>query len=189
MYAKYHTDALVLGHREHGEADRVYALYTREFGLVWARAGAVRKEASKMRGALQTCARADVSLVRGGASWRAAGAAASLTVLSGDPLRTFARIARLVLRLVAAEERSDYLFDVLASAHEALFGASRDALPTIELVSVARILYALGYLSAEALGDALFVDAAFGADRLAHAETARGPLLTSINRALSETQL
>jgi hypothetical protein len=94
-------------------------------------------------------------------------------VLSGDPLRTFARIARLVLRLVAAEERSDYLFDVLASAHEALFGASRDALPTIELVSVARILYALGYLSAEALGDALFVDAAFGADRLAHAETAR----------------
>ncbi|KKW47559.1 MAG: repair protein RecO protein, partial [Candidatus Kaiserbacteria bacterium GW2011_GWA2_58_9] len=74
MYQKYHTEALVLGNRERGENDRVFTLYTEEFGLVRARASAVRTEASRMRYALQNYSRARVALVRGKRGWRIGGA-------------------------------------------------------------------------------------------------------------------
>ena len=190
MYQKYHTDALVLGSREVGEADRALALYTRDFGLVWARATGVRKESSKMRYALQSYARANVSLVRGKHGWRAAGASCQgIALMDAAGLAVFARIAQLVVRLVAGEERNEYLFDALVEAHTSLGSADADMLPTIEIVCVARVLYALGYLSAEALQTALFSHTAYGIDHLREAETVRDDLLLSINRALSETHL
>ena len=76
MYQKYQTEALVLGSRERGEADRVFALYTRDFGLVWARASGVRRENSKMRYALQSYCYIQTGLVRGKRGWRLAGGSA-----------------------------------------------------------------------------------------------------------------
>src|SRR3989344_5345502 len=52
MYEKYQTEALVLGNREMGEADRMIVLFSRDFGLVRARAPAIRTERYKMRYAL-----------------------------------------------------------------------------------------------------------------------------------------
>lgn len=190
MYQKYSTDALVLGSREHGESDRVFALFTRDFGLVRARASAVRSEKSKMRYALQVGSRSSVSLVRGTHGWRAAGAAAYVSPVSDTAwLPTFARISQLVLRLVHGEEKNEYLYEVLAEARSTLPSASRDLLPTIELVCVARVLYALGYLSAPALGTALFTHTAYEMQHLQEAATLRDDLLSSINKAISETQL
>lgn len=198
MYQKYTTDALVLGSREHGEADKVFALYTRDFGLVWARASAVRTERSKMRAALQSYSRAHISLVRGTRGWRAAGAMPTRTALasSADGLATFARISELVLRLVKEEEANEYLFDTLADAHAALFidghpmsVMGKDGIVSIELVCVARVLFALGYLSAEALETTLFAHTAYGLSELAEAGERRDHLLASINRAIGETQL
>src|SRR3989344_5353808 len=74
MYQKYHTEAIVLGNPERGESDRVFTLYTEEFGLVRARASAVRSEKSRMRYALQNYSRAHVALVRGKHGWRIGGA-------------------------------------------------------------------------------------------------------------------
>src|SRR5580698_3696899 len=115
MYQKYHTDALIVGSREHGEADKVFALFTKDFGLVRARASAVRNERSKMRYALQKYARANTSLIKGKRGWRVAGATA-IKSASGDVrgVSTFARISELVLRLVHGEETNAYLFAALA---------------------------------------------------------------------------
>lgn len=191
MYQKYHTDVLVLGSRESGETDRTVALYTREFGLVWARAAAVRTGHSKMRYALTHYSRSYVSLIRGKNGWRVAGAAAGTTAIdkSQPGTRAFARISQLVMRLVAGEEESGYLFDVLAEAHGALMHADDAIAPTIELVCVARVLYALGYISAEAHETALFTHTAYAHDALAEAEREQEAILRSINRALSETHL
>lgn len=185
MYQKYQTEAIVLRSYERGEADRIFALFTKEFGLVWARASAVRRESSKMRYALQTGARVNVSLVRGSHGWRAAGAAA----LAHTTSPTFARIAKLLERLVAGEEKNDYLFATLSEAHAALASEPAETHPTIELLCVARVLYALGYVSAEALGTALFTHAAYALPDLTEAERARKELLSSVNKALSETHL
>lgn len=191
MYQKYHTDALVLGSRESGEADRTIALYTRDFGLVQARASAIRREHSKMRYALQNYSRARVALVRGKNGWRLAGARAASSPQNGnkEALGAFARIAELMRRLVAGEEQHEYLFTVLSEAHGAFMQENCKASATIELVCVARVLYSLGYISAEALGTALFTHTAYTDVHLKEAETKRNELLSSINRAIAETHL
>ena len=126
MYQKYQTEALVLESRESGESDRAYALFTRDFGLVRARARAVRSEKSKMRYALQNLSRSHVSLVRGKRGWRLAGATA-IKNAHGDPrgVSAFARIAELTARLVQGEDTNEYLFAALAEGHDALMSEKR----------------------------------------------------------------
>jgi len=190
MYQKYSTDAIVLRGYERGEADRVFALYTKEFGSLWARASAVRRESSKMRYAMQPYAQVRVSLVRGSSGWRLAGAASVRAVETGNPgARTFACIITLVERLVTGEEKNDYLYATLAEAHVALMDSPAEAQATIELLCVARVLFALGYVSAEAAGAALFAHSAYGLSELQATEETRAKLLSSVNKALSETQL
>ena len=190
MYQKYHTEALVLGSRESGEADRTMLLFTRDFGLVRARASAVRSERSKMRYALQSYTFSTVSLVKGKRGWRVAGATAQ-KIATGDVrgVATFGRIAELVLRLVHGEEVSAYIFEALLEAHRALMQEKADTFGMIEIVCVARILFALGYISDEALKTALFTHTAYTGESLLEAETMKDKLLSSINRAIAETQL
>lgn len=190
MYQKYQTEALVLSSWESGETDVALALYTKEFGLIRARASAARTEASKMRYALQKYTGASVSLVRGKRGWRVAGAITERNAV-GDVrgIATFARIAHLVIRLVQGEERSEYLYAALSEAHGALMQEDVPAFGMIEIVCVARILYALGYISDEALKTALFTHTAYTGEHLMEAETMRDTLLESINRAIAETQL
>lgn len=190
MYQKYNTEALVLGSYESGESDRAMVFFTRDFGLVRARASAARSERSKMRYALQNYSLSNTSLVRGKKGWRVAGATA-LRTASGDVrgIAAFARISELVMRLVHGEERSEYLYAALEEAHGALMQEKTDAFGTIEIVCVARVLFALGYISNEALSTALFTHTAYTGDSLVEAETMRDKLLTSINKAIAETQL
>ena len=190
MYQKYQTDALVIGGREMGEADKTFFLFTRDFGLVRARASSVRSEKSKMRNALQNYVSAHVSLVRGKKGWRAAGARAGAGFHPGldtKAISAFARISELVLRLVGTDEKNEYLYEALAGAHRALLNGAKPE--TIEILCVARVLYSLGYLSIEALETILFTHAEYGAAQTTETEHLRDTLLASINNALTETQL
>ncbi len=193
MYQKYQTEALILRSRESGESDRVYTLYTRDFGLVHARASSVRSEISKMRYALQSYSHANVSLVRGKRGWRLAGASA-LQTAHGDPrgVAAFARIAELTVRLVQGEGANEYLFAALSEAHRVFmekYSSQTAVFPTVEVVCVARLLYALGYISTEALSTALFTHTAYTGESLLEAETMKDTLLLSINKAIAETHL
>lgn len=191
MYQKYSTDAFVLRSYERGEADRIFALFTREFGFVWARATAVRRENSRMRYALQSGALAHVSVVRGTRGWRLAGARAlaPIDTAQDGSVRAFARVLLLLERLAGGEEPNEYLFQTLVHAHAAFMHEEATLRPVVELTAVARMLYALGYLSKEALGTALFAENAFTAESLRAAVEVRPKLLSSVNKALSETQL
>ncbi len=188
MYQKYHTEAIVLGSFERGEYDRTIVLMTRDFGLVRARATAVRSEKSKMRYAAQHFTYGVSSLIKGKRGWRLAGASARVLPVSGPGVFAYARIAELVQRLVQGEEKNDYLYDVLFEAHRALM-APGAAVPVIEIVCVARVLYALGYISAEALSTTLFTHTHFGSDHLQEAEILKETMLRSINSAIAETHL
>lgn len=191
MYQKYHTDALVLGSRETGEADRVLALYTRDFGLVRGRCTSLRAARSKMRYALQNYSLANVALVRGKSGWRLAGAKSSATA-NGKNVKgvaAFARISSLVLRFVAGEEKHENLFEILREAHAALTGDSCEAWAAIEIVCVARIMHTLGYISSEVLTTPLLTHTAYSEENLREAESMREDLLRTINHAISETHL
>jgi recombinational DNA repair protein (RecF pathway) len=190
MYEKYTTDALVLTQHEYGEHDRTFALFTQDFGLVYARASAVRKMESKMRSALPLFAPASVSLVRGTRGWRVTGARARAhESLSPEGAHTFARITQLLTRLVRGEERNQYLFEVLCGARIACATPRGLSIAAAELLCVARMLYALGYLSPQALTTALFTHAQYEEKDLGIVEEAKSGILTSVNSALAETQL
>lgn len=190
MYQKYNTEGLVLGSRERGEADRVYSLYTRDFGLVTARASAVRRESSRMRYALQNYSASSISLVKGTRGWRVAGAAADKTPIGKNVkgIAAFARIAALVTRFVPGEESHEYIFASLSASHDLLMQEACDA-EGIEILSVARVLYALGYLSIEGLDTELFTHTDFTPQLLIEASALKDDLLTRINYALTETHL
>lgn len=188
MYQKYYTESLVLSHCERGEADRVFTLYTREFGLVRARASAVRTEDSRMRYALQTGFRAHCALIRGKRGWRAAGAA-PLAHLTAQGSVVFARLARLLERLIAGEDKNEYLYSALVEAHAALARGTAERFPAIELICVARVLHALGYLPSESVSAALLTAVPYGEEHFAEAEKKRERILASINQALAAAQL
>ncbi len=143
-----------------------------------------------MRYAVQNYARANAALVKGKRGWRLAGAHALKSAV-GDVrgVSAFARISELVLRLVGGEEKNEYLFAALTEAHNALIQEKCDAFGTIEIVCVARVLYALGYISTEALSTALFTHTAYTGEHLLEAETMKDKLLSSINKAIAETHL
>ena len=190
MYAKYQTEAIVLNARSTNEADKLLSLYTRDFGLVRAKASAIRTEASRMRYALQNFSLSRVALVRGTRGWRVTGALPEALLRGAEKhgVAAFARIAQLTLRLIGGEEKNEYLFNVLRETHTAL-SEINDAWSTIELVCVARVLYALGYLSPEALESTLFTHTAYTGDSLEKAEMLRAGLLSKVNHAISETHL
>lgn len=61
----YATDAIVLKKLDIGEHDALYALYTRDYGKITARAAGIRKNEAKLRGHLETLSFSSVRLIAG----------------------------------------------------------------------------------------------------------------------------
>lgn len=171
MYHLYHTPAVVLGGTPVGEGSRMVELFTREFGLLAARAQGVRLARAKLRYHLTDFSYTDAWLVRGREVWRLANAlsrANFYTLLSKNPPPTpsfrkgggngggfspnkqavLARAARLLRRLLPPEGKHEKLFDAVVSmasflcTHECTDAEIRDA----EILLALRTLYHLGYL-------------------------------------------
>lgn len=153
MHHIHHTEAFVLGSRPKGEDSKLLILYTRELGLVYAHAQGIRKLSSKLRFTLQDLSHAQVDLVRGKEIWRVTTATpvSSYSHLRRTPEseRILSRVASLLTRLVAGEEANAETYDALLRTYTLLetAGKSAEDYRALELLSVARILVALGYLS------------------------------------------
>ena len=124
MHHIYHTEAFILGTRQHGEDSKIITLYTNELGLVRAKAQGVRKISSKLRFTLQNFAYAKVDLVRGKEIWRITTASpidSNMDILCFPEREdVVAHVTSLVSRLVAGEERNDEIFFILKNLFEIL---------------------------------------------------------------------
>lgn len=138
-YHIYTTKGLVLAERPVREADRIYSVLTRDFGLVQATALGVRKETSKLRGALEPFILSSISLVRGKEHWRVT-SAESIQNIPAFP--TIARPLVLLEKLVQGEAPHPELFDTIEQAIQSR--EYSDEMFEIRLVS--QVLFHLGYL-------------------------------------------
>ncbi len=192
MHHIYHTEAFVLASRPTGEDSKTLILYTRELGLIYARAQALRKISSKLRFTLQDFSRALIDLVRGKEIWRVTSATpmdAQRDILR-DPEKeqVVARIYALVVRMCSGEDPNEEVFNALESLSILLaHSVTPDDARSIELFTVARILIALGYLDRAALP-------ASGEETLIVPESFADPeyrrnILMRINAALAASQL
>ena len=103
---KYTTEAFVLTDYEQGEHDKVFKLFTREFGMLYALAKSVRKLESKLRYHLDTSKKISVTLVKGKEVWRLTGVESL-----GESSKNTAIACQIVERFVRGEGAQKKLFD------------------------------------------------------------------------------
>jgi recombinational DNA repair protein (RecF pathway) len=70
---KYTTPAIVLESYDQGEHDKVFKVFTREFGLLFVHAKSIRKLESKLRGHMLPRSVTTITIVKGKEVWRLVG--------------------------------------------------------------------------------------------------------------------
>ena len=143
MHTLHTTDALVLGSYLHGESNRVFKLFTRSHGVLYAHAQSVRELANRNRYALRTHAHVSVTLVRGREVWRLASAReGSSGVLPVSVRRTLA----LAGRLLPVEDPVPHLFDRVSSYAALVREVRGSTVVSLEAAMVLHLLDELGYV-------------------------------------------
>lgn len=193
MYPIHTTPAFILRSIDTGESARRYALFTRDFGLLWASARGVRDIKSKLRFHLHDGAQVSISLVRGRESWRLTNAYAgrALSALADTTRqRTYLRVLLLVERLVRGEERSDALYQLLTDfSHQIVHAASVEEVHDCECITVLHLLAELGYARIRAPYAELARKPLFSVENSVQARTYRRAIIAEINRALRASNL
>lgn len=191
MHHKYHTDAIILSSKNSGEADRVFTLFTRDLGVLYAKATGIRKKESKLRYSLQFGSFARVDLVRGKDIWRITSAShvpfSEKIFKDKEKSKIYSKILSLIYRLYRSEDKEEALFDDLVRTVQIF---SLDIQKDIkydffEISSVMMILSHLGYWKDE--GES--IPKPYELSLFEQVEKNRNMLVLKINRALRETQL
>ena len=141
---KYTTPALVVESFDQGEHDRVYKLFTRDFGLIMAHAKSIRKLESKLRAHTRPRMLSLVTLVQGRDVWRLVGAEEK-----GEVNEYVHEIAGLIKRFIRGEGAHKALFDRL------MFFVTLQSdydIKKARLLMHYIILVELGYADARAIG-------------------------------------
>lgn len=148
MYAYHTTEAFILQAFPHGESNKVYKLLTRELGLLYAHAQSVRELKSRNRYALQTGELSVITLIKGRETWRLTGAQTdSVKKIPVEGQIYKKRMLHLLGTLLAIEDKTEELFDVLKAGNDALIQESESFASLIEIITVLRLLDVLGYLA------------------------------------------
>ncbi|MBI2574066.1 MAG: DNA repair protein RecO [Candidatus Wildermuthbacteria bacterium] len=150
MSIRYRTQGIVLAHTDRGEADRVFTVFTRDFGKLALWGISARSIRSKLRGNMETLAHADIEFVQGKAKKTLTDAVAHSSYPSLrknlKKLRTALRIAETFRQLVRGEEQDEALWNLLSVALHELELLEDDASFSLFYFSFFwRLMSALGY--------------------------------------------
>jgi len=193
MHHIYHTEGIILGSKNVGEAGRYYSIFTRDLGMIYASAQGVRKMSSKLRFVLQDFAYLKIDLVQGKDFWRVTNASKTnrleqITKRS-ENFQILANISRLLLRLLAGVEPNKILFtDLLYGLLILEKAETKEDLRNIEAVLVLRIVHNLGYIGGNEILET-FIKSPFEENMIFEAAKNRKIILSEINKALKETHL
>jgi len=193
MHHIYHTEGIILGSKNSGEAGKYYFIFTRDLGMVYASAQGVRKISSKLRFILQDFAYVKIDLVQGANFWRITSASKTnllenLTKNSGT-FEVFFNIAKLLKRLLAGIEPNKTLFvDLINSLSVLEKTKEKENLRNIEAIIVLRILNNLGYIGENKILQNL-TKSPFEENLIFEISKSRSEVLHQINKALKETHL
>jgi recombinational DNA repair protein (RecF pathway) len=141
---KYTSPAIVIESFDQGEHDRVYKLFTRDFGMLIAHAKSIRKLESKLRAHVLPRTVSLVTLVQGREVWRLVGAEEQQGKgqMIGD-------VTSIIKRLIRGEGTHKALYNRLMDflAEEASFDKQKSRLLLYFIC-----LVELGYADAKAIG-------------------------------------
>jgi len=190
---RYQTEAIVLGSVPRGESNRLFFIFTKDFGMIVAVAQGVRKISSKLKGGLSDFSHLDIDLIRGADMWRIVDITERRPPLSSVLPRvasSFARFSRLMRRLMHGERGEARLFSSTADFREFLMDEdmSKESLLSLEVAMAVKVLHELGYGGDEK--EALFVHAEpLSHSLLSFVEKHRHTLVAFVNTRLRESHL
>jgi len=193
MHHKYHTEGLILGSSLYGETGKVFFVFTRDLGLLYASAAGIRKMSSKLRYVLQDFSYVRIDLIKGKDFWRITSAsktnALEKIVKNKETLKVFAHIAKLLRRLLPEQEKNEELFiEVLNGLFILEKAEDREGVSNIEILMVLRILNNLGYIGDVDAFESL-IKSPFEQELLFEMSKNKLQAIVEINKALKETQL
>ena len=132
-----------------GEADRIYNIYTRDFGRVSVFAKGVRLEKSKLRGHLKIFSLARISFVEGKEFVRLTDAEEIMSLPAReDVFSSFAKSRALIDRMVRGQEKDSNLWYFLYGAFLYLCRAGYST-NDFEPIFKARLMHRLGYVASD----------------------------------------
>ena len=192
MHHIYHTEALILGSQNFGENGKYYSLFTRDMGLILARAEGVRNISSKLRYVLVDYSHAKIDLVLGRNIWRITSASKSSMlqdIRKNKPaFQIFSNLSRLLKRLLPGEEANQALYDdVLEGLKRLEAKKERTQLEAVEALSALRILARLGYIGEGLAGE--IAARPWGESLIGSIESQKSKIISLVNKALRETHL
>ena len=191
-YVIYTTRGLVLKSWSLREADKTYAILTRDLGLVRARALGVRKEASKLRGSLEPLCLSNVSLVKGQREWRITSVDIIATDIKLDDKKLISkslyRGLDLLEKLTQGEEIHPEVFDAVEEIFLWSSEVPEELSGGFEILLVSRILFHLGYLSSKDVPEGV-TNGELSADLLKKIEENKKKIIEVINLSLRSTHL
>ncbi len=151
MHEIYHTEGFIVRMTDLGEANTLFRIFTRDFGLITATAQSLRREKSKLRGHLSLYAFIALDVVRGRDLWRITAVRTIDDLPFSMPLRSkriYGRTLEAVDRLYHGEEPHKLVFSHMQELTQLLKEKtfSEQELKFLDTLSVTRLLAHLGYL-------------------------------------------
>jgi len=190
------TDGFVVGSKPYGEAGKIFFIYTRDLGLLTAVAQGIRLEKSKLRYNINDYGFSSFSLVHGKEFWRIVGASHFAKVFSKekekDRLAILAPVALILKRLLHGEEQCEGIFQCLENcAHyiDKEIELNEEKMKVIESLTVARVLYLLGYVGKDDSLDIILRSLNYDRDLIERMKEKRLEINRKINLALKESHL
>lgn len=199
IYSINTTEAIVLSYTNKGEHDRLYKLFTKDIGMVLARASGIRKKESKLAGHLVECGIFDVSLVSGREFWRMTGAEENIfykNIWQNKVARlVYFKILSLLKRLIHGEEKNSDLFVFLIKSlsffNDMLSKSSNSLdmnLSSFENLVVLNVLHKLGYIKPDVILSR-YLTKEITSELLDQAKNDSKKIISEINKSLEETHL
>ncbi len=195
-HAIYSTSGIVLKSLNFGEANKLYLIFTKDFGLIKATAQGVRLLKSKLRFNLEDYSRGNFSLVRGQEVWRLTAAEKEISLSHLSNFFVLQRIFSLLLRLLQGEEKNENLFEIIAQGIDFLKqlvdlenSISPQFLSNFECILALRILSNLGYLAQNSEFGNYLSTPYFDLALLQSFERQKTQAIFEINKSLKETHL
>lgn len=152
MYHKYHTPGFVLVNFNSGEASKIYKIFTRDLGLIYARAQSARAPHSKLKPALTDYSAGNFTFIKSKNGWKITDALSNLNLYfalqADDKFYFIARFFTLIQKLLPEDEQNQVFFDSIKNDINFLLlnPLSSEQLKNFECIAILRSLNFLGYL-------------------------------------------
>lgn len=189
----YHSEAFVMSTRNTGEADKTFKLFTKDFGVIMAKATGIRKIESRLRYFVQDFKYIDASLVKGKNYWRLVSARPIHELNSKKSLATSSRVRslQLISKLAGEGEPMPELFETLSEAYmyTSRIHPSNEDLEGIEALLALKILHTLGYWGEEEDEENPFVKSPFNEMTIEKLKGVKKFIIQEVNNSLRATQL